>query len=299
MNPLTSFCRTGPVGFVLLCGCLASVALAQRPASPPAARPQPGPPNGPRLARQTLPPPRPQPTAADAIRAAEAALQAVERLADYSCTLVKRERLGGRLSGSEQLALKLRHEPFSVYVNYLSPDRVRGQEAIYVHGHNDNRLLAHPNGFKGRLAGTFRLDPEGKMAMEGSRYPVTELGLKRMVESWLKEARHDVQFVHCAAAINPEAKIEARPCTCLELARQARHDDVPFQITRLFIDSQLRLPVRYEAYEWPAQHGGEPVLAEEYSYLDVAPNQQFSDFDFDVQNPEYKFRKQPFKDVQR
>ncbi len=213
----------------------------------------------------------------------------MRQIADYSCTLVKRERIEGRLTGNERLAIKLRHEPFSVYVSYLAPSKVRGQEAIYVHGHNDNRLLAHPNGLKGRLVGTFRLDPEGRMAMQGNRYPVTDLGIRRMAESWLKEARHDVQFVHCTTRIIPDAKIEGRTCTCLELARHTRHDGVPYQMTRLYIDAQMQLPVRYEAYEWPAVHGEEPDLAEEYTYLNIQPNRQFSDIDFDVQNPEYEF----------
>ena len=285
------------LGSILGCGAVLVVAtfgsnavgqtpdVIRQPSAPP--RPQ-APPTGPRLARQSLPA-RPQPTAVDAIRAAEACLQSMRQIADYSCTLVKRERIDGRLTGNERLAIKLRHEPFSVYVNYLAPSRVRGQEAIYVHGHNDNRLLAHPNGLKGRLVGTFRLDPEGKMAMQGNRYPVTDLGLKRMAESWLKEAKHDVQFVHCTTRIIPDAKIEGRPCTCLELARHTRHDGVPYQLTRLYIDAQMQLPVRYEAFEWPAVHGEEPVLAEEYTYLNIQPNRRFSALDFDVQNPEYQF----------
>lgn len=280
--------RRGLRELVLLCAVIASggVASGQAPVRQAPSRP----PSEPRLARQSLPAPPPQPTPADAIRAAEAGLQALGPIADYSCTLVKRERIDGRLSASERLAIKLRHDPFSVYIHYLAPSSVRGQEAIYVHGHNDNRLLAHPNGFKGRLVGTFRLDPAGKLAMQGNRYPVTDLGLKRMVESWLKEARHDVQFVRCTARIAREAKIEGRPCTCIELRRLARHDHVPYELTRLFIDRQSQLPIRYEAYEWPEQHGEEPVLAEEYTYLDVEPNCRFADRDFDVANPDYQFR---------
>ncbi|HXT59429.1 MAG TPA: DUF1571 domain-containing protein [Pirellulales bacterium] len=230
------------------------------------------------------------PTPADAIRVVEASLAALEPVADYSCVLIKRERIAGRLTHAERLAIKLRHDPFSVYVNYLAPDKVKGQEAIYVHGHNDNRLLAHPNGLKGRLVGTFKLDPQGKMAMEGNRYPITDLGVKRMAESWLEEARRDVQFVRCSAKIIPGAKVNERPCTCVELTRLEHHHDSPFRITRLFIDAELRLPVRYEAYEWSAQPGGEPELAEEYTYLQFQPNRRFSDLDFDVQNPEYKFK---------
>ena len=230
------------------------------------------------------------PAIAEAIGTVEASLKALETVSDYACVLVKRERIDGRLSGYEHLSIKLRHEPFSVYVRYLSPDRVRGQEAIYVHGHNENRLLAHPNGLKGRFVRTVRLDPLGKWAMEGNRYPVTDLGVKRMAESWLKEAHRDVKFVQCDAKTMPGAKLDGKPCTCVELTRRQRHRDVPYQMTRLYIDPEMQLPVRYEAYEWSSSPSGAPVLAEEYTYRELEPNLRFANRDFDVGNPEYGFR---------
>lgn len=306
-----SACRTAVVA--VGAWSWASCGLAQPPANrPPQNRlpqnrlpqnqlPAASSPAGPqRLARQTPPrfdrqpqvarPPAYPPPIAEAIRTVEASLKALEQVADYSCMMVKRERIGGSLSASEHLAVKLRHEPFSVYVKYLAPDHVRGQEAIYVHGHNDNRLLAHPNGLKGRFVRTVKLDPLGKLAMEGNRYPVTEMGIKRMAESWLEEARRDVQFVPCDAKTMPGAKLDGKPCTCVELTRRQRHHDLPYQLTRLYIDAELRLPVRYEAFEWPQTPGGEPELAEEYTYRDLQPNRRFDDLDFDVQNPEYGFR---------
>ena len=296
MTALFLLCRRARAIVCAAAWLWVAIAAGQQPNRPLERRPASGSQLPPQLARQPSPAPgtngpsnRP-PTPADAIRAVEASLAALEPVADYSCVLIKRERIAGRLTPAERLAIKLRHDPYSVYVNYLGPDKVKGQEAIYVHGHNDNRLLAHPKGLKGRLVGTFKLDPQGKMAMEGNRYPVTDLGVKRMAESWLEEARHDVQFVRCSAKLLPGAKVNERPCTCVELTRLERHHDSPFRITRLFIDAELRLPVRYEAYEWPAQPGGEPQLAEEYTYLQLQPNRRFSDLDFDVQNPEYKFK---------
>ena len=74
---------------------------------------------------------------------------------------------------------------------------------------------------------------------------------------------------------------------------QERRRDAPFQRTRLFVDDETRLPVRYEAYEWSAQPGGEPQLAEEDTYLEIQSNRGFRDLDFDVQNAEYGFGNKP------
>ena len=51
---------------------------------------------------------------------------------DYSCTVVKRERIDGKLGDHQYLFAKIRHEPFSVYLYFLAPDDVKGQEVIFV-----------------------------------------------------------------------------------------------------------------------------------------------------------------------
>ena len=57
----------------------------------------------------------------------------------------------------------------------------------------------------------------------------------------------------------------------------------------MFVDEELNIPVRYEAYDWPAQPGDEMQLLEEYSYLDVKLNVGLTDADFDDKNPAYSF----------
>ena len=62
---------------------------------------------------------------------------------DYSCTVVKRERIDGKLGEHEYMFAKIRQQPFSVYLYFLGPDSVKGQEVIYVAGQNDGNMLAH------------------------------------------------------------------------------------------------------------------------------------------------------------
>ena len=62
-----------------------------------------------------------------------------------------------------------------------------------------------------------------------------------------------------------------------------------FHLARVFIDDELKIPVRYEAYDWPQETGGQPVLMEEYTYMNVQVNQGFADIDLDPRNPGYKF----------
>ena len=73
-----------------------------------------------------------------------------ESIQDYTCMLTRRERVDGRLMDYETMSVKVRHqqkdggrivEPFSVYVRFVSPDRVRGREVIYVEGQNNGKLI--------------------------------------------------------------------------------------------------------------------------------------------------------------
>jgi hypothetical protein len=62
-----------------------------------------------------------------------------------------------------------------------------------------------------------------------------------------------------------------------------------FNVARIYIDDQLEVPIRYEAYDWPAQAGGAPVLLEEYTYMNLQLNSGLTDADFNVHNPAYTF----------
>ena len=63
-----------------------------------------------------------------------------------------------------------------------------------------------------------------------------------------------------------------------------------FHRARIYFDESLKMPIRFEAWSWPQSAGGEPVLEEEYTYLNVAVNVGLSDEDFDPENPKYRFQ---------
>src|SRR5208337_3445726 len=69
-----------------------------------------------------------------ALRWAKESLPAIEDLRDYSATLVKRERVDGKVGARQSLFIKVRHTPFSVYTRGLAPAAIKGQEVIYVAG---------------------------------------------------------------------------------------------------------------------------------------------------------------------
>jgi len=208
---------------------------------------------------------------------------------DYSCTVVKRERISGELKPHEYMFAKVRHEPFSVYLYFLAPDSVKGQEVIFVDGHNDGNMLAHAGSGVRAMVGTVSLKPQSMLAMQGNRYPITELGVENLAKRLVEVAEHDKQFGECEVNFYPEAKVNGRICTCVQVVHPVPRRNFRFHLARVYIDDELLIPIRYEAYDWPAEQGGQPVLMEEYTYMNVKVNNGFTDADFDPANTAYKF----------
>ncbi len=208
---------------------------------------------------------------------------------DYSCTMVKRERVDGKLGEHQYIFAKIRHEPFSVYLYFLAPEDVKGQEVIYVTGHNDGNMLAHAGSGVRAMVGTVSLKPDGALAMQGNRYAVTEIGVENLAKRLVEVAQHDKQFGECEVNFYPNAKVNGRVCTCVQVVHPVPRRNFRFHLARVFIDDELLIPVRYEAYDWPHEEGGQPVLMEEYTYMNVKINNGFTDADFDPKNAAYKF----------
>ncbi|HMO84972.1 MAG TPA: DUF1571 domain-containing protein, partial [Lacipirellulaceae bacterium] len=153
----------------------------------------------------------------------------------------------------------------------------------------DGNLLARDSGFKRRL-GVVKLNPTGRFAMDGQKYPITKLGIRNLAAELIEVASNDVQFGECEVTttqtvIGPKDG-EKRPVTLIEVIHPTPRRNFRFHKAQVFIDNELRVPIRYAAYMWP-QSPGEPLpLEEEYTYLNLQVNNGFTDRDFSRDNPE-------------
>jgi len=232
-----------------------------------------------------------------ALDLARDALRTLDKIDDYTCTFVKRERVDGTLLDQETLSMKLRHRPFSVYMRFVEPPSSAGQEAIYVKGKNDGKLLGHTTGLAGKLAGTVALDPKGFLAMRGNRYAITDAGMKNLVEKLIKLGETPGLLDGCTVGFDEDATVDERPCTCVEISvprpkskpKRRRKEASMLATARIFLDHEWNAPVRFETYEWPDDGKGEPHLVEQYTYMNLKFDQDLTDADFDEKNPDYSF----------
>jgi hypothetical protein len=226
----------------------------------------------------------PHPLDAD-IRNAQVRLEAMRReIKDYSCIFTKRERVNGALLPYEQMFMKVRQQPFSVYMYFLGPEDVKGQQVVYVAGQNSGKMIAQPIGLKGKF-GPYHLDPNGRFAMEGQRYPITNAGIINLTAQLIDEGMRDRRFPQCEVKEYKGAKVGDRTCTVTEIT----HPKLPqFQYykARIFVDDEWNIPIRLESYLWPEKPGGEPLLLEEYTYTNFKFNNGFTDADFVIREPQ-------------
>ena len=236
----------------------------------------------------------------------EAADRIGRTVQDYTCRLVMRERVRGQLNPHHYSLVKVRRErrnetgvvtPLSIYLRFLSPSRVQGREVLYVAGQNRGEMLARNGGVGNLQDVTLSMKPNSERAMRGRHYPVTEIGMQnivlRLIEVGLESMQIDRQRRECKVRFIDNAKIEGRLCRCIQVTFPERRENLKFHLARIFIDEELRLPVRFAAYSWPLEPGKSPRLLEEYTFLDLKVNVGLTDTDFDRNNPAYKFYRPP------
>jgi len=210
---------------------------------------------------------------------------AVKALGDYEAVFSKQEFLDRKLR-STTMKLKLREEPFSVYLMFVNPNA--GREVIFVQGRNNNQLLVHETGVKA-LVGTVKLDPKSRDAMAENKYPVTMIGMKHMLDRIIEQWEHEGKFAETAVQYYPEAKLGDVACTVIETKHPQPRDDFKFHMTRLYIETKTQFPVRVEQYAFPGKRDKEAPLVEEYTYSQIKADAGLKDKDFDHMNPSYAF----------
>lgn len=261
---------------------------------------------------------------------------------DFTATLVKRERIHGKLVPESRMQLKLRYRPTAVptpaagnssvaapsnpqsaappvhaardatpggaitestlepisrpvdvYLKFLSPASTAGREVIWRQGENDDHLILHEAGFLNLTR--VHLAPTSGLAMMGNRYPITDIGLEKLLEKLIEKGQRDRELGDCVVRVTDDIEIDGQPCQRIEILHPEptvtiAGEKIAFDFYRAIIDiDPLRnVPLHYASYRWP-KPGGEPELEEEYTYLDLKLNCGLSDQDFDPENSDYHY----------
>ena len=222
---------------------------------------------------------------------------------DYTCEFIKRERVNGRLLPAEHIHMKVRNridqngqivQPFSVYMKFKTPKNYMNREVLFVEGANKEKILIKEGGARGRFLPSVWLNQNNRLITSVNRYNITDAGMNKMIERLISAAAENVNCdQECKVRYLQGAKVDGRVCSYLEVIRPNRKPGPlgpnNVYLAQVFVDTELNLPVRYAAYDWPTKPGGRPQIVEEYTYKNVVLNPGLSNNDFSSKNRAYRF----------
>lgn len=232
----------------------------------------------------------------------EMARAARERMAqsldDYTARFVKREVDTKGVAGEEtemlmKVQTRLRGDteeaPMRVYLKFQRPDAVQGREVMWAEDANDGKMAVFENYFPLSLK-TIWLDPNGYLAMQGQRYPISEIGLVRLVEKLIERGEKDRDNPDIEVTIESDHVFDEVAAELIQVKRKkpgGGEDD--FSLAEIVIDPERQLIVSYRSFGWPETADAPAPLLESYQYHDLQINVGLSEADFDTNNPSYAF----------
>ncbi|MBA4031610.1 MAG: hypothetical protein C0478_12075 [Planctomyces sp.] len=221
----------------------------------------------------------------------------LQQTPDYTAQFTKQELVAGELTEEQAMFVKIRHQPFSIYLKWLTGDA--GREVLYVAGENSDKMIVHAGGWKARLP-AISIEPESSLAMAESRHPVTRAGLMELTKLMLEYHNGDLKnhgnIATCQLLENET--FGDRPCTAFQVEYSSKAVSPEYRKTITIIDNEWKVPVCIRNFSWPSSNAGgsetldDDTLIEAYSYTEIEFRQQLATADFDSSNEEYRFRRQ-------
>jgi outer membrane lipoprotein-sorting protein len=195
------------------------------------------------------------------------------RVRDYTALYEKEER---SVDGGERQRIRLFfRKPQDLRLEWLDSKGNVDQTVVFRKGHNEDKLIARRTGLLGSMIGTVKLDPTGRLAMQESRHPVTQVGIGHMIDTVM----HDLSTGAVTSRLIGEETLDNHPADHLQLSaaravavlgvESARRADV-------WIDRTLELPVKIEV------HDAAGTLLERHRFTNLRLNTALTDRTFEL-----------------
>ena len=215
-----------------------------------------------------------------------------QTLRDFSCRLVKRERINGFVQEMTYIDMNVREEvldgdqtvqPLSIFLRFLGPSKIAGRTALFIEGQNDNKILVR-NGGRHFDYVVVKVDPNSDTDKEETLVPITEIGFNRLLDKMIDVLERHQKADPTGANTKVErvagAKMNHRPCTVIRVTHPAHMPGLEFHIANVFVDDELHAPVRVDYSDWAKSPGGKLPLIAEYTYTNLKLNVELPDAAF-------------------
>jgi hypothetical protein len=238
-------------------------------------------------------------TMADVLEMARAARRHLTgTLDDYTARLVKQEMdRAGVVGPEEAMEIKVQTRvrgdredaPLRVYLRFVAPEPLQGREVSWGEDLYDGKMAVHEVGLLLSLK-TLWLDPQGIIAMQGQRYPITQIGLVGLVDQLIERGEKDVDDPNVSVTLTDNHSYDGLSTQLIRVRRaQPSSEPDDFSLAEIVIDPERQLVLSFRSFGWPVAEGDPPPILESYSYYEVETNVGLTEADFDTGNPEYQF----------
>ena len=195
-----------------------------------------------------------------------------ERYRDYTCTLIKKERIGGSWKPQQTMRVKFLAKPFSVAMKWTKNAPI-AEKVLYVEGKYNNKMLVEPKGWLKRLCPVALRRPDGPDAMKNTLRPVNLFGFERSLISLLEVYRRAKRAGDLRTEFGGHYQIDGRKAILLRRCLPPKKS-YPAYVTKSYIDLEHLVPIRVEGYDWEGQ------IFCQYDYKDVKFNIGLTPDDF-------------------
>lgn len=206
---------------------------------------------------------------------------AYERVESYTAIFHKQQRIAGKLLEEENIFLKFRKRPYSLYMKWVTKP-YKGSELLYVVGWNKGRIKAHRGGFFSFIVRN--LDPNDPELMENDLRPVTSTGVGFLLKTVAINMRKAIKAGVLTFTNRGKENIYGRDTQVMVIdipyENAEDYDGAQFVINQ---DVESKILLRIRVYDRDGR------LVENYGYENLNLDARLSDSDFDPKNPEYDF----------
>lgn len=223
----------------------------------------------------------PRVNGADALPKALAEARAVyAKTRDYSGYMVRQERVGGKLMAEQTAELRVRVEPFAVYMKTLAPKALLGQELAYSAGKKDDKVRVRAAGVAG-VSGFVGVSADDAKATVESKHTVPNTGIGAVLRRVDAALEAEKKAKTAPQILVAEYKFQDRPCTRYEVFCERPHAQRYAYRMVMYLDAETKLPVRFEAHDQPKAGDAAGELLECVSFVGLKFNAGLGEAVFD------------------
>jgi hypothetical protein len=198
---------------------------------------------------------------------------------DYTCMVAKKESVNGVLSPDHFIQFKFK-APMSIYMKWISPSDMAGQEVAFVLGANGNKMRVKSGKLGLKITGFHSIDVDDPRVLQNSRHTIYEAGIGHMIDNTLKLWEIEKKLNKTQVKTG-EYSFNNRRCIRIETIHPERRQEYYSYRGVIYLDKESKIPVRLENYDWPRQAGPpEGDLLEMFSFIDLRFNVGLSDAEF-------------------